>query len=213
MPQFQEPVVHSQLIIVRHGQSAWNLENRFTGWVDVDLSEKGCEEARLAGEKLKGYVFNSAFTSALIRAQHTLTIILEVIGQQSIPVFKDRALNERMYGDLQGLNKQEIKEKYGEQQFNAWRRSYAIAPPNGESLKQTGERAIPYYQTHIMPLLVKGETILVSAHGNSLRALMMFLEHISESDIEHTEIATGIPRLYKFNLINTGLELESVNNL
>jgi 2,3-bisphosphoglycerate-dependent phosphoglycerate mutase len=187
------------LIILRHGQSQWNLENRFTGWVDIDLSEQGIKEAQEAGEKLKGYKFDKAYTSALTRAQRTLSIILEKIGQTSIPVEKDKALNERMYGDLQGLNKDETREKFGADQVKLWRRSYNIAPPNGESLKDTAARVMPYWESHISPDLKAGKNILISAHGNSLRALVMHLEKLSEQEIVETEIPTGSPKYYKLD--------------
>lgn len=189
----------SDLVIVRHGQSQWNLENRFTGWIDIDLSEKGIEEARNAGEKLKGYKFDIAFTSALIRAQRTLDIILELIGQKDIPVIKDKALNERMYGDLQGLNKDETRKKFGDEQVKLWRRSYDIAPPNGESLKDTAARVIPFYEEKIVPELKAEKNVLISAHGNSLRALVMHLENLSKEQILETEIPTGIPKVYKLD--------------
>ncbi len=184
------------LILVRHGQSQWNLENRFTGWVDVPLSPTGEEEARKAGELLKGYHFDYAFTSALTRAQETLRIILDVTGQPDVPVDRDQALNERMYGDLQGLNKDETAQKFGAEQVNIWRRSYDIPPPNGESLKTTGVRVLPYYHQHIEPLLLAGKTVLVAAHGNSLRSLVMYLENISEADIPNLNIPTGVPIRY-----------------
>jgi len=187
------------LVIVRHGQSQWNLENRFTGWIDIDLSEKGIEEARNAGDKLKGYKFDIAFTSALIRAQKTLDIILEIIGQKDIPIIKDKALNERMYGDLQGLNKDETRKKFGDEQVKLWRRSYDVAPPNGESLKDTAERVIPFYEQKIVPELKAGKNVLISAHGNSLRALVMHLENLSKEQIIETEIPTGIPKVYKLD--------------
>lgn len=189
----------SILVIVRHGQSVWNLENRFTGWTNVDLSPKGIEEARLAGQKLSGYKFREAFTSSLIRASHTLDIILDEIGQADIPVFADKALDERNYGDLQGMNKEEIRKKFGDEQFNSWRRSYGVAPPHGESLKDTAARVLPYYKNEIEPLLRHEDTVLVAAHGNSLRALMMYLEKLSPAEIEETEIATGMPRIYTFD--------------
>jgi len=187
------------LIILRHGQSQWNLENRFTGWVDIDLSEQGIKEAQEAGDKLKGYKFDKAYTSALTRAQRTLSIILEKIGQTSIPIEKDKALNERMYGDLQGLNKDETREKFGADQVKLWRRSYNIAPPNGESLKDTAARVMPYWESHIVPDLKSGKNILISAHGNSLRALVMHLEKLSEQEIVETEIPTGSPKYYKLD--------------
>jgi 2,3-bisphosphoglycerate-dependent phosphoglycerate mutase len=196
-----------KLVIVRHGQSRWNLENKFTGWIDIDLSPKGEEEALEAGGKLKGYKFDKAYTSDLIRAQRTLDIILKEIGQEDIPVEKDKALNERMYGDLQGLNKDECREKFGEEQVRLWRRSYDIAPPNGESLKDTADRVMPYYEKKIKKDLEEGKDVLLSAHGNSLRALMMYLENISKDDILKTEIPTGHPKVYEFdnglNLIET----------
>ena len=187
------------LVLIRHGQSQWNLENRFTGWIDIDLSEKGIAEAKAAGEKLKGYKFDMAFTSALTRAQRTLDIILEIIGQEGIPVEKDKALNERMYGDLQGLNKDETREKYGAEQVHIWRRSYDVNPPNGESLKDTAARVMPYFESKILPELKAGKNILISAHGNSLRALVMFFEKLSKEEILQTEIPTGEPKLYVLN--------------
>src|SRR5262249_14349184 len=167
------------LMLVRHGESQWNLENRFTGWVDIDLSDRGREEARSAGEKLKGYKFDKAYTSVLQRAIHTLDIILEIIGQTDIPVERDQALNERHYGDLQGLNKAETAAKFGDAQVKLWRRSYSVKPPGGESLEDTAARTLPYYKSHILPDLVAGKNILVSAHGNSLRSVVMFLDKLS----------------------------------
>jgi 2,3-bisphosphoglycerate-dependent phosphoglycerate mutase len=187
------------LVIVRHGQSQWNLENKFTGWVDVDLSEKGIAEAHNAGEKLKDFKFDAAYTSDLIRAQKTLDIILEKIGQTEIPIEKDVALNERMYGDLQGLNKDETREKFGDEQVKLWRRSYDIQPPNGESLKDTSDRVMPYYHEKIEPALKSGKDILISAHGNSLRALIMYLEKMTPQQILETEVPTGKPKLYKLD--------------
>jgi 2,3-bisphosphoglycerate-dependent phosphoglycerate mutase len=186
----------SNLVIVRHGQSQWNLENRFTGWVDVDLSPLGEEEAHEAGKKLKGYKFDKAFTSALIRAQKTLEIILSEMGVNNLPIEKDKALNERMYGDLQGLNKDETRKQFGDEQVRLWRRSYDVAPPNGESLKDTAARVLPYYEEKIKPELKSGKNILIVAHGNSLRALVMFLEKLSKEEIVNTEIPTGVPKLY-----------------
>jgi len=187
------------LVILRHGQSQWNLENRFTGWVDIDLSEQGIKEAQDAGEKLKGYKFDKAYTSALTRAQRTLSIILDKIGQTEIPIEKDKALNERMYGDLQGLNKDETREKFGADQVKIWRRSFDIAPPNGESLKDTAARVLPYWESKIVPDLKAGKNILISAHGNSLRALVMHLENLSPQEIVETEIPTGSPKYYKLD--------------
>lgn len=187
---------YGELILVRHGQSQWNLENRFTGWVDVQLSEKGIEEARHAGELLKGYRFDAGFTSALTRAQETLRYILEVTGQTDLHIERDQALNERHYGDLQGLNKDETAEKFGKEQVHIWRRSYDIQPPNGESLKDTRARVLPYYEEHIEPLLKQGKKVLVVAHGNSLRGLVMVLDGISERDIPELNIPTGAPLRY-----------------
>ena len=188
----------SILILLRHGQSTWNLENRFTGSEDVDLTSFGIEEARNASIFLKYYTIEFAFTSVLKRAVHTLEIILNKIGL-NIPVFKSAALNERDYGDLQGLNKASTIKKYGETKVLDWRRSYQIAPPNGESLKDTYHRVIPYYIAEIEPKLKAGKTILIVAHGNSLRALVMYLEAISEKYIAGFEIATGVLRVYHFD--------------
>lgn len=189
----------SKLVIVRHGQSAWNLENRFTGWIDVDITPKGEEEARNAGEHLQGLKFDCAFTSDLKRAQHTLTIILDTIKQTGIPITKHQALNERHYGDLQGANKAETAAKYGDEQVHIWRRSYDIAPPNGESLKDTADRVIPYFEKEIVPLLKSGKNIIVVAHGNSLRALIMFLEKLTPEEILQVEIPTGVPKIYELD--------------
>ncbi|MBK8982583.1 MAG: 2,3-bisphosphoglycerate-dependent phosphoglycerate mutase [Ignavibacteria bacterium] len=188
-----------KLVIVRHGQSQWNLENKFTGWIDIDLSPKGVEEAMQAAEKLKDYKFDKAFTSDLIRAQRTLDIILRNTGMEDIPVEKDQALNERMYGDLQGLNKDECRKKFGDEQVKIWRRSYDIPPPNGESLKDTADRVLPYYHSKIEPELKNGKDIIISAHGNSLRALIMYLEGLSKEEILKTEIPTGSPKEYIFD--------------
>jgi len=187
------------LVLVRHGQSAWNLENKFTGWIDVDLSPKGEEEAKEAGIKLKDMEFDIAFTSALMRAQRTLEIILKENKKLITPVVKDKALNERMYGDLQGLNKDECRTKYGDDQVKIWRRSYDVPPPGGEALLQTAERVLPYYHDKIEPLLKEGKNVLVAAHGNSLRALIMFLEKMTPEQILEYEIPTGTPRLYKLD--------------
>lgn len=189
----------ARLILLRHGESQWNLENRFTGWVDVPLSPKGIEEAKTAGDKLRGFTFDRAFTSVLTRANETLRIVLEVVGQTSIPVEKDKALNERMYGDLQGLNKIETAKKYGDAQVKIWRRSYDVRPPGGESLKDTAERALPYYEEKIKPYLLKGETIIIAAHGNSLRALVMQLDRLSKEEVLELNIPTGVPLLYEFD--------------
>ncbi len=189
----------ARLVLLRHGESQWNLENRFTGWVDVPLSPKGIEEAKSAGDKLREVKFDRAFTSVLTRANETLRIVLETIGQTNIPVEKDKALNERMYGDLQGLNKTETAKKYGEAQVKIWRRSYDVKPPGGESLKDTAERALPYYEKMIKPHLLKGETIMIAAHGNSLRALVMELDRLSKAEVLELNIPTGVPLLYEFD--------------
>lgn len=198
----------SLLIIVRHGQSQWNLENKFTGETDVPLTDTGRDEAHTAGLKIKGIALNRAFTSVLERAKETLQIILTVIGQTSIPIVYNKALDERNYGSLQGLNKAETAAKYGDHQVEIWRRSYDIQPPGGESLKDTAARVIPYYQKEIEPYLKTGENIIISAHGNSLRSLMMYLEHIPEDKIVKVEIPTGMPRLYKLDDQLTILEMK-----
>ena len=187
------------LALVRHGQSQWNLENRFTGTTDVDLTPHGRQEARLAGDHLKGIRFSVAFTSALKRAQESLQIILKEIGQAQIPVYQDSALNERNYGELQGLNKLETAEKYGTPQVLLWRRSFDVAPPHGESLKDTQQRVLKYYQSQIEPHLKQGENVLVVAHGNSLRALVMHLEQLSEEAISQYELPTAVPLVYAFD--------------
>jgi 2,3-bisphosphoglycerate-dependent phosphoglycerate mutase len=186
----------AKLVIVRHGQSVWNKENKFTGWVDVDLAEKGIEEAERAGEVLKGYRFDEAYSSVLMRANKTLDIILKRIGQTDIPVTKDEALNERMYGDLQGKDKDEMREEYGEEQVHIWRRSYDVQPPGGESLADTADRVIPYFVREIEPKLKAGKNILIAAHGNSLRALIMHLEGLGKDEILQVEVPTGVPKVY-----------------
>ncbi len=182
-----------QVVFIRHGESQWNRENRFTGWVDVPLSPKGEQEAREAGEKLRDFRFDRAFTSVLARAVRTLDIVLEVIGQSRIPIEKNPALNERMYGELQGLDKAETAKRYGADQVKLWRRSYEVRPPGGESLRDTADRVIPYYQRHIWPRLAAGETLLVAAHGNSLRALVMHLTALSPDAVLELNIPTGAP--------------------
>jgi 2,3-bisphosphoglycerate-dependent phosphoglycerate mutase len=184
------------LVLVRHGQSTWNLENRFTGETDIPLTPLGRDEARAAGAKLTTTAFSHAFTSVLQRAIETLSLILETAKQQKVPVTSNRALNERNYGQLQGLNKAEIAKQYGDAQLKIWRRSYGIRPPGGESLEDTAARVIPYYQAVIAPLLQKQQNVLVVAHGNSLRALMMYLEKISEHEIADIDLPTGAPRAY-----------------
>lgn len=213
----------SQLILVRHGQSQWNLENRFTGWMDVPLSKKGIDEAISAGKKLKNVEFDIIYVSHMLRAIQTLHYIL--IGSKSkrtpiifheekrihdrehhtgdpkneIPIYMSVDLAERYYGNLQGLNKQKTREKYGNEQVHLWRRSYDVNPPGGESLKNTCERTTPYYKKYIVKDLQKGKTVLVSAHGNSLRAITMYVENISEKDIPNVEIPTGVPIVYNFD--------------
>ncbi len=184
-------------MLLRHGESQWNLENRFTGWVDVPLSPKGEEEAKAAGEKLKGYTFARAFTSVLKRANETLNIVLDIIGQSSIPIEYDQALNERHYGDLQGLNKAETAKKFGDAQVKIWRRSFDVNPPNGESLKDTAARVIPYWEKNIFPAVLKGENIIIAAHGNSLRSLVMHLDKLSKEEVLELNIPTGVPLLYE----------------
>jgi 2,3-bisphosphoglycerate-dependent phosphoglycerate mutase len=185
------------LILLRHGQSTWNLENRFTGTMDVDLTLQGELEASRAATSLRAYTIDIAYCSILKRAMRTLEIIFSE-NQLTIPVIKDAALNERNYGDLQGLNKAEMADKYGADQVQLWRRSYEATPPNGESLKDTFNRVVPYYMQNIEPVLKKGKTVLIVAHGNSLRALMMHLEKIDARKMEEVNIATGIPRVYEF---------------
>src|SRR5450755_3129145 len=193
------------LVLVRHGQSDWNLKNLFTGWRDVDLTDKGVAEARVAGRKLKaqGLKFDVAFTSALIRAQRTLDLMLTELGQTTIPVIKDQALNERDYGDLVGLNKDDARKKWGDEQVLKWRRSYDLAPPGGESLKDTVARALPYYCQNILPAVLRGERVLVAAHGNSLRALVMVLDKLTPKTIPSMELATGVPIVYRLKADST----------
>ena len=193
------------LVLVRHGQSDWNLKNLFTGWRDVDLTEKGVAEAREAGRKLKvqGIKFDVAFTSALKRAQRTLDLMLTELGQTAIPVFKNQALNERDYGDLVGLNKDDARLKWGEEQVHIWRRSYDVAPPGGESLKDTLARTLPYYVTDILPRVLRGERVLVAAHGNSLRALVMVLDKHTPDSITKLNLETGVPMIYRLNADST----------
>ena len=193
------------LVLVRHGESDWNKKNLFTGWRDIDLTEQGIKEAREAGRKLKaqGLKFDVAFTSALVRAQRTLDLMLEELGQTGIPVFKDQALNERDYGDLSGLNKDDARKKWGEEQVHIWRRSYDIAPPGGESLKVTLARTLPYYVTEILPRVLRGERVLVAAHGNSLRALAMVLDQMTPESVTTLELATGVPVIYTLNADST----------
>jgi 2,3-bisphosphoglycerate-dependent phosphoglycerate mutase len=187
------------LVLVRHGQSEWNLKNLFTGWKDIGLTETGIAEAKAAGARLKklGLTFDVAFTSALVRAQHTLTLMLEEIGQPELETFKDEALNERDYGDLAGLNKDDARKRWGEEQVPVGCSSYDAAAPGGESLKDTAARVLPYYIQYILPRVMAGRRVLVSAHGNSLRALVMVLDHLTPKTIPSLELATGEPILYR----------------
>lgn len=187
------------LVLIRHGQSVWNKENKFTGWVDVDLTEKGIAEAERAGELLADYTFDEAYTSVLMRANKTLDIILKKTGQKDIPVTKNEALNERMYGDLQGLNKDDTRAKYGDEQVHIWRRSFDVQPPGGESLKDTANRVLPYFEKEIVPKIKSGKKLIIAAHGNSLRALIMKLDKLSPEEILKVEIPTGVPKVYKLD--------------
>src|SRR4030042_770835 len=222
--RYKEVDVMPRLVLVRHGQSQWNLENRFTGWVDVPLSKKGIEEALFAGKKLKDFQFDVMYVSHMMRAIQTLSYILVESAsaktpiikhedkrvkkwelnytsnpENEIPIFQSVELAERYYGDLQGLNKQKTKEKYGEEQVHIWRRSYDIAPPNGESLKDTSDRTIPYFKEYILKDLQEGKNVLVSAHGNSLRSIVMYVEKVPEDKIPGVEIPTGVPIVYTFD--------------
>lgn len=195
-----------KLVLVRHGQSQWNLENRFTGWMDVPLTETGEKEARRAGEQLKGIKFDRAFTSVLQRAQKTLANILEVVGQKDLPIEKNQALNERHYGALQGLNKEETAKKFGADQVKIWRRSYDVPPPKektdmnpegiAESLKDTAARTLPYFYSAILPHVKNGETVLVAAHGNSLRSIVMDLDKLTKEQVLELNLDTGVPIVY-----------------
>ena len=189
------------LVLVRHGQSEWNQKNLFTGWADPGLTEKGIQEAIKAGQLLaaRGLHFDIAFTSVLSRAQHTLTLMLKELDQVGLETIYDKALNERNYGDLVGLNKDDARKKWGDEQVHIWRRSFDTPPPGGESLKDTADRVLPYYRSKIEPRVINGETVIVSAHGNSLRALVMSLEGLSGEEILKREIATGVPLVYKLN--------------
>ena len=184
-----------KLVLIRHGQSIWNLENRFTGWVDVPLTEVGREEARKAAEQIKHVEFQVAYTSALRRAQDTLEEMLTYLDWD-VPVIRDQALNERFYGDLQGLNKDDCRRQYGEEQVKIWRRSYDIPPPNGESLKDTAARTIPFFERCIMGDIRQGKNVLVVAHGNSNRSIVMKLDNLNEQEVIALELATGVPVVY-----------------
>lgn len=191
----------AKLVLLRHGQSQWNLENRFTGWIDIDLTPEGELEAADAGRKIKaaGIHLDEAYTSVLKRAIHTLEICLRAAGQEGIPVQYDQALNERHYGDLQGLNKAETAEKFGEAQVKIWRRSYAVSPPNGESLKDTAARTLPYFDDKILASIKNGKNVLISAHGNSLRAIVMQLDSLNEEQVVELNIPNGVPIVYDFD--------------
>jgi 2,3-bisphosphoglycerate-dependent phosphoglycerate mutase len=200
------------LVLVRHGQSEWNLKNLFTGWRDVDLTDVGVNEAKTAGKKLKakGLAFDLVFTSALKRAQRSADLILGELGQTNLPITRDLALNERDYGDLSGLNKDDARAKWGEEQVHVWRRSYAVAPPGGESLRDTGARVWPYYIHNIQPHVLRGQRVLIAAHGNSLRALIMALDGLSADEIVKTELATGVPIVYRLNADSTVASKETL---
>lgn len=193
------------LVLVRHGQSEWNLKNLFTGWKDPDLTELGVQEANAGGQALKDYGirFDIAFTSALKRAQDTCKIVLDCVDQPNLETIRDEALNERDYGDLSGLNKDDARAKWGEEQVHIWRRSYDVPPPGGESLRDTGARVWPYYMTEILPRVLSGHTVLVAAHGNSLRSLVMVLDRLSKEEILKLNLATGVPMVYKLKADST----------
>lgn len=193
------------LVLVRHGQSDWNLKNLFTGWKDPDLTDKGQAEAKAAGQRLKalGLNFDIAFTSALTRAQHTCKLILNELGQSDLKTIREQALNERDYGDLSGLNKDDARAKWGEEQVHVWRRSYDVPPPNGESLKDTVARVLPYYCQEILPRVLNGERVIVAAHGNSLRALVMVLDRLTPDTIPSMELDTGVPLVYRLKADST----------
>lgn len=193
------------LVLVRHGQSEWNLKNLFTGWRDPDLTALGREEAEAGGTALaaSGIQFDIAFTSALVRAQNTCKIILDKVGQPDLETIRDQALNERDYGDLSGLNKDDARAKWGEEQVHVWRRSYDVPPPGGESLRDTGARVWPYYLTEILPRVLRGERVLVAAHGNSLRSLVMVLDRLTREQVLGLNLATGVPMVYKLNADST----------
>lgn len=197
--------MNNVLVLVRHGESEWNKLNLFTGWKDPDLTEKGVAEARKGGQLLKaeGIRFDIAYTSALTRAQHTLKLILAELGQSDLETIRDQKLNERDYGDLSGLNKDDARKKWGEEQVHIWRRSYDVPPPGGESLKDTAARVLPYYEAKIWPVLKSGKNVLIAAHGNSLRALIMKLEGLSGEAIIKRELGTGVPMIYRLNADGT----------
>jgi 2,3-bisphosphoglycerate-dependent phosphoglycerate mutase len=188
----------AHLVLVRHGQSLWNLQNRFTGWVDVPLTAKGEAEAKEGAKAIAHITFDVAYTSALTRAQKTLDIILDAIGQKSVPIIRDQALNERDYGDLCGLNKEQTAKKHGDAQVKLWRRSFDVAPPNGESLKMTAERTLPFFERAILGDIRQGHNVLVCAHGNSNRSIAMALDSLTPEQVVALELATGVPRIYEY---------------
>ena len=200
------------LVLVRHGQSEWNRKNLFTGWKDVGLTDQGIAEAHAAGKKLKdkGFQFDIAYTSALSRAQNTLTIMLEELGQPGLETIKDQALNERDYGDLTGLNKDDARAKWGEEQVHIWRRSYDVPPPGGESLKDTLARSLPYYVSKIQPDVLSGKRVLVAAHGNSIRSLIMALEGLTPDEIVRRELGTGLPVIYHLGADSRPVSIETL---
>ena len=202
------------LVLVRHGQSEWNLKNLFIGWRDVGLTEQGHEEAKSAGAKLaaRGLKFDIAYTSALVRAQVTCQHILDAVGQADLETVRDQALNERDYGDLAGLNKDDARAKWGEEQVHVWRRSYDVPPPGGESLRDTGARVWPYYMHVIQPHVLRGKTVLVAAHGNSLRALIMALDGLSGEEVVKVELGTGVPIIYRLNADSTVASKEIIES-
>jgi len=204
----------SFLVLVRHGQSEWNLLNKWTGWTDIELSGQGEEEARKAANLLRDITFHRAHTSDLKRAQRTLEIILDELGHKKVPIKKHAAIKERDYGDLTGMNKDEAKKKFGAEKFKQYRRSWDVAPPNGESLKDTAARAIPYYEKEILKDLKRGHNVIVSAHGNSLRAIIKHLEDISDDDIPNFEIGTGVIHVYEIDEEGkvAGKEIRDHNN-
>ena len=201
------------LVLVRHGQSDWNLKNLFTGWKDPDLSPQGVNEAKAAGQRLKakGLKFDLCFTSALTRAQHTLKLILNELGQTGLPETRDQALNERDYGELTGLNKDDARAKWGEEQVLVWRRSYDVPPPGGESLKDTLARSLPYYVHMIQPHVLEGKTVLVAAHGNSLRSLIMAIEGLTPEQILKRELETGVPVVYQLKANSLPEKVETLS--
>ncbi len=204
--------MNNVLVLVRHGQSEWNKLNLFTGWRDPDLTALGVEEAKRAGELLKaeGMHFDIAFTSVLTRANHTLELILDKLGQQNLETIRNQALNERDYGELSGLNKDDARKRWGEEQVLIWRRSYDIQPPGGESLKDTAARVLPFYKSRIWPEIKAGRNVIVAAHGNSIRALIMYLEELSAKEILEREVATGVPIIYRLTEIGQVAECREI---